>query len=237
MSDLFILQMDTKDLKLLEKFFRKAPLLFAEATAGMLNNFAFGTRLTSIGVIHQKMTVRSTPFIRHIVRVNKANKNQPMNQQFSATGAIALPRFSGLVEQEVGTKTDRTRTATVLARSGSQKKKIKPAFRMKKSNKLLSWHDYPGKSAEHRTIVMLQTLFRKKYRKPFLITRKPGLPKGMYIIRKRKLHLLQSFEPRNLQPKRVRWLSTGTFRYFKGLDLRNLWRTQIEHVMKKRKKR
>jgi hypothetical protein len=236
MGDLVLFQIDKRELKQLELFMKRAPRRFHRAVANMLNDFAFGTRTESLEIINRRLTVRSPRFIAGSVRVTKARGGQPMNMQRAITGSIARPRFSGLVEQETGAGTMRTRTATLLARAGSKSKRIQPSVRLKSANQFVSYHDYPGRDAAHRTIVMLQSLFRERYRRPFLVTRHRKFKRGLYRIRGGNLKMVQSFEPETIQPRRVRWLSGGRKQFFAHANIRLLWAKNLERELRKMKR-
>lgn len=229
-------KINDKDIKRLIKFDKKAPGKMKIATAGMLNSFAFGNRKESLNIINRRMTVRSKKFVQSSIRVDKARGNQSIDKQRSSIGSINRPRFTGWEEQETGKRSKRNRVATTLARGGDFKRKIKPSARLKSANTFRSPDDYKGGSPHNRAVIMLQDLHRKKWRKPFIIKGHKRIKRGLYKILRKKLQLLQSFNPRNTQPKRVRWLSGGTKMYFRKTDIRMLWADQLARVLKFKKR-
>ena len=227
-----LFDIDDKDLKKLMKFYKVAPVKFKVASAGMLNTFAFETRKKSLHIINTAMTVRAKGYVKGSIKVDKASFRDPINKQQSQVGSIVRPRFTGWEEQEDGKVDKRKRIATSFARGGSNTGKIKPSHRMKTSNTFESPDDFPGKSQHHRAVVMLQTLFRRRHRKPFIIKGHKSIKPGLYKIQKKKIRMLQSFEPSTKAPKRVRWMSGGRKAFFRKADMRKLWGNQLRRVLK-----
>lgn len=230
-------EMDSPDLKRLEKFYKRMPREFLKATAGMLNSFAFGSRKESLLIIRRRLTVRSPRFIQGSVRVDKARPGQPLNSQQSEMGSIHRARFSGLREQELGVSDKRKNVPTLAARRDQRGRKVPGAVRLKRSNQFPSADDFPGKTAEHRVVVMIRTLDRKKFRKPFIITGHPRFTKGLYQFKARKLRMVQSFEPRGKAPKRVRWLTGGERKFMKRANIKELWTDNLNRAVKKARRR
>ncbi len=229
MSQLF--EIEAKNLIRLHRFYRKAPKMFARASANVLTSFAFGNRRESLEIIKNKMTVRNERFVKGSVRVDKARGNVPLSEQQARIGSIKRDRFTGWVEQETGQKTTRTRTSTLLARGGNISRQVRPAFRLKPGNKFLSPNDFEGQSPQHRVIVMLQTLSRQNYKKAFVIKGHKAFRSGLYKLRRKKVMLLWRFKDRK-QPKRVRWLTLGRFKYFKSTNIDQVWANALKRVLK-----
>ena len=224
--------MDDRELKKWTKFMKQAPKLVKRAVAGTLNTFAFETRKKALHIIMTNMTVRARKFVEGSMRVDKAKAGQSINQQHSVVGSIKRPRFTGWEEQQTGKKTKRNRVATALARGGNMSGKVKPSARMKQSNTFQSPDDYPGTTKHNRAVVMLQVLFRKRSRKAFIIKGHRTLKRGLYKIKQKKLRMLQSFESKNTQPKRVRWM-TGAVKAFKrSADIGKIWEKNVKRVLK-----
>lgn len=230
MSDLFSIH--GGDLINLRKLYKRAPKKFLRITANMLTSFAFGNRKESLDIIHSKMTIRNPKFISRMIRVIKARGNEPISRQESIVGSLTTDRFSGLKEQELGTKTKRTRVFSLLARFGDIKRQAKPSARLKPGNQFLTPDDFPGKSSQHRVISMLQILGREKHKKPFIIKGHRKFKSGLYQFYRRKLRQLQSFEPDSPQPKRVRWLSGGRKKFFATANIRKMWANSLRRVLK-----
>lgn len=225
-------QLDRKELDRLVRLYKRMPREFQQATARMLNSFAFGTQKEAIKVIQRRMTVRNQRFVKSAVRVRKARGSDQLTAQEAITGSIFRARFSGWREQELGKATDRTRIATIFARGGDKGKQIRPSLRMKSNNQFLSPDDFPGNSAAHRVVVMLQVLSRKRHRRPFIIKHHPKFKPGLYKFQRRKLHMVQDFNPSKPQPRRIRWMTSGRKRYFRGVDLRALWTDNLNRSLK-----
>ena len=228
---------DRSELRKLTKFYKDAPRLFSRAAAGYLNSVGFGTRSQSLQIINRRMTIRDSRFIQSSIRVQKARPGQPLAKMHSEVGTIVRERFTGLREQEEGTKADRSRVPTLVARGSDKQKKVKPSVRMKSANQFMSPDDFKGKNAAHRVVVMLQVLARRQFRKPFLIKGHRRFRKGLYQFKQRKLRMVQSFEPRNSTVRRVRWLTGGTRIFFRKNKPREVWDPNIRHVLKQAKVR
>jgi hypothetical protein len=231
-----VFSLDIRDLIKLRKFYKRAPHLFARATASMLNSFAFGTRKEAIKTVKQKMNVRNDRFVNSRMRVEKARGSNILQQE-AVAGSIESPRFSGWEEQELGTKTQRSRVANVLARGGDFNRQIKPSLRLKPSRDFQDANDYPGKDESTRTAAMINSAKLGKLRRPFIIGKKlkgklRTLKAGLYRVRRKKLERLQSFEPRNPQPKRIRWMTIARKEYFKKTNIKHLWGRTLERILK-----
>ena len=225
---------DNKDLKKILKFFRQSPERFAKATGSMLNDFAFGTRNTSIEVINENMTVRNIRFVMSRMRTEKSHQRMPMESQQSTVGSITSPRFSGWKEQQTGQKTARERTITLLGRMRRKTRKLVRTARLKDVGRFESYHKYPGRGREQKNIIMMQKLDRQRWKKPFIISGKKGMVAGLYKFRRRKPRLLQVFEPKKLQPKRIPWMEDAIRRYFQRQDIHRLWARTLRRLIKPR---
>ena len=227
-----MVEMDVSEIRKLAKFFRQAPRLFSRAAGGYLNTLAFGNKAESKKIIDRRLVVRSPKFIHGNMPVIKARSGQPLNKLVSRFGSRSRDRYSGLEEQETGQQTDRKRRPTIEARAGNKQKKVKPSVRLRKANQFRSPDDYQGKNSEHRVIVMLQSLLRNKWRKPFIIKGHRKFKHGLYKFKRNKIVMLQSFEPKTQSIKRVRWLSGGLKSFSRKSDPREIWSDNIEHVLK-----
>lgn len=231
-DDLFTV--DNKDLKKILKFFRQSPERFAKATGSMLNDFAFGTRNTAFEVINELMTVRNRNFVNSRLRVEKSHRRMPMESQEATTGSISSPRFSGWKEQQTGQKTTRERTITLLGRLNRKPRKLVGRARMKDVGRFESYHRYPGRGREQKNIVMMQKLDRLRWKQPFIISGKKGMVAGLYKFKKKKPRLLQVFDPKKLQPKRIPWMEDAVRRYFQREDIGRLWARTLRRLIKPR---
>ena len=233
MSAMF--QIELKDFINLHKFYRRGPKQFQRTAASVLNSFAFGTRESAVNVINEKMTVRNKRFVKGSFRVKTANPNTDLNSMVSRVGSIERPRFSGWEEQQTGKKRESTRVGTLLSRGKNRSRQIRPAARMKAGRNFPDSGDYQGKSEQQRTTVMLSSLKRKKFRKPFVIRRNLRKFKaGLYRFFRGKVKMLQRFDSRKAQPKKLDWMGEARRDYFRGHPVRNTWGKALKHVLKLR---
>jgi hypothetical protein len=226
MADMFKVQ--AGDLLKLRKFYKRAPNKFRSVQANVLNSFAFGTRAEQLDVIQKRMIIRNKRFASGSMRVEKARSGRLE----SRTGSLMRARFTGWQEQQTGGSDPRGRVATLLGRSGDINKQIRPMARMKPGQDFINPDDYPGKSNEHRTTVMLQAIHRNKERKPFIIKRSRKWKRGLYKLHGRKIKMLQSFEPRSNRIQRIPWATIGKRRYFAVNKPRDVWAASIRRVLK-----
>jgi len=227
-----LFEVDFSELERLEELYQRAPRQFARAIGSMLNEFAFGTRNTSIEVIRERMVVRNPGFVSSRLRVEKSDKRPPIDALKSIVGSIRSPRFSGWEEQQTGVRTARERVINLLARGRSRKKRAAPRFRLKPGREFESYKNYPGKGIEGRTIIMMQKLDRQRYKQPFLVHEKRGMSPGLYKFHRRKPRLLQLFDPRRAQPKKIPWMTMARDRFFQRADIRRLWARELEIRLK-----
>jgi hypothetical protein len=230
-----------KDMDRLAEVFRDAPRDLRRATGMFVNNLAFGTKKQIPNTMSSLMTVRDKRFVNSRIRVEKARFSTPIDAQMSVVGSIYGPRFSGWEEQELGKKTDRHRVFTLLARLGSKQRKAKRSARMRNLSGFVKPDEFSGVSAEHRVIVMLRVLQRKNYPRPFIIHGHSKIHSGVYQFRgrgtKRKpkpIKILQSFDPRRVQPRRVPWLRQSRDKYLRSVNVTRLWENVISRAWRPR---
>lgn len=237
MANLF--DMDKRDLRRLYKWYRRSPKEFARATGLLLNNFAFGVRLTAIEAISTGMIVRDFNFIQGSLKVERSHTRLPISTQVSRVGSITRNRFTGWIEQETGQRTKKERTFQLAARRGSKKRRAVPRARLRPGTDFITPAEYSGKSDHHRAVVMLQTLAREGYKQPFIVGRHKRLKSGLYKFGRgrkpnQKLIMLQNFDPSNPQPRRYRWMRRARQLYFNRIDIRNEWYKMAKYLFKKR---
>ena len=228
-------EMEAKDIVTLIRWYRNAPKQFARASGTLLNNLAFGARASMLEEIDRGMVVRNKRFVASKIRVHKSHTRQPISSQEAIVGSVDGPRFSGWVEQELGKKTDRTRVFSMLARRGSAFRPAQPSARLKPSNDFPTPDDYPGLDENHRAVVMLQSLGRQNYRKPFVIKGHRRIKPGVYRFGggkrgKKQIHVLQQFKAKTVQPRRFRWLSLGYMGYMRRVHLGREWSRVITRI-------
>lgn len=209
-------KVDLHEVDGIRRWYGKQPRLLRVATGNMLNDFAFGTRTAAIQQINRHMTVRNARFVASRIRVTKANRYLPVNNQVAWTGSVAGPRFSGWAEQEKGAKTKRNRFSTLAGRGGSVQKQMRPSVRLKPKNEVISPSDYHPRGGDRNISGFVQMVLRKKETRIIRI-------KGTFYKRKRnRLEQVQGSKP--VQPKKFRWLRNARATYFRNTDLTALWR-------------
>jgi hypothetical protein len=222
---------DLHEVNGLRKWYGKQPSRMRVASAHMLNHFAFGTRTQAISVIGKTMTVRNPRFVARQVRVTKASTSSPVTVQKSLTGSVAMQRFSGWVEQEKGTPTNRKRFATLAGRSGVKTKQIRPVARLKPANEVITIQSsgYKPRGGVSNYAGFIAMLMRKGENRLIRV-------KGILLKRKRsKLELVQVL--RKKQPKRIPWLRTARANYFRATNVDKLWEKTAMALMGKPDKR
>jgi hypothetical protein len=225
------------DMDRLAEIFENAPRDLRRATGMFVNNLAFGTKDEIPSTMARLMTVRDKRFVKSRIRVQKSRFAAPIDAQMSVVGSIFGQRFSGWEEQELGKRTARHRVFTLLGRGGSASRKTTQRARLKTLANFPKPEDYPGVSAEHRVIVMLNVLARKGFKRPFIIHGHSKIHSGVYQFRgrgsKRKpkpIKIVQSFKPRKVQPRRIPWLRTSRDTYLRRVNVSSLWAQVIRRA-------
>lgn len=229
-----IFDLDKKDIRRLKRFYKNAPREFTNAAKFLLNDFAFGTRTEAIKIVNRRMTVRNERFVKSSIRFDRA-KGTNLNNIHSEVGSIRRARFSGWAEQELGTRTTRSRLFSKQSRAGQWKKNTRQRVRLSSKNKFENPNEFKGNSSHHRAVVILQIYFRNRDRRPFMIHGHKRLKSGIYQLKGRKLTRQQNFKPSQVQPKRQPWLQPAQFNYLRKVDIREKWGKAIEFALKKYK--
>lgn len=238
MADIF--QINNKDLKKLIKFYKRAPRQFTQAAAGVINHLAFTNRRENIIQIKKSMTVRNQKFVESALRVKPAKGNK-LSSLIATEGSVAKKRFTGWAEQELNKPAKRKRLQTIHARGGSFKKKVTPRAKMQHGKKLYTYKNFQKKALKTKgqaTVAMLVSVrMGMVSKKPAII--ESGLPGklgrfkyGMYIIQKRSIKKVQNLNPRNVQPKRNKWMSKS-IKNLSKVNLHNVWEKSIRIVLKR----
>ena len=235
MSDDF--SISRRDLLRLIKFYKRAPKQFMMASKGLLTSFAYQSREQQIREIQSSMTVRNINFVKARIRYAKARGNR-IDNIMAESGSIQSPRFTGWQEQELGTRTIRTRTQSLTARSSDWNKKIKGTARMKPANRFFDPDsEMEGSSTEQRMTAALAGMRKGTVKKRnFLIKKKmrgklKTLKRGLWGMQCKLIHRLQTFKPSKVQPKRNRWHSRAIRKTMAHINLRNEWAKQINRVL------
>lgn len=247
MADMF--QTDIREMMAYAKWLKSDPRGVRVASGMMLNNMAFGAREAIHEVLESEFTMRKPGFIKSKILVEKSRFTDPISIQKSAVGSIEFATgtksmggegFSGLVEQQRGDKTKRKRVATTAGRAGSRRKKITSASRMKRPFLDVSKLPVRG-SGNARVAAGLSMLDASGHKKPFIIRRHSSIPSGLYRFSgekdsegRKKIKMLQAFDPDNLQPRRFKWLTIGVKKYFARTNLDREWIRTARRLLSKR---
>jgi len=220
-----IFDIDLKDQKELMKFFNKFPKQARYATAGVLNNFAFGSRTDTIKNFSKENIVRNKSFVSSSTRVNRAKGNTDINRQSSEMGFVSRGKSSGFVEQELGTKTRRDKTINPSARGGSMAGKVRKRFKTGIDM------NTPNKTGLSNNIGGFLQYQKRQRNEAFLLTKRhKGLGKGVYIYKgsgnSKQLIKLQNLSKR-VQPKKKPVLLKSSNQYVKKINLSKLWEKQV----------
>lgn len=236
-----IFDIDLVNLHRLKKFYRNSPKQFKKATVMLLNNFAFGVRAETLKFLSRKMIVRDKRFVSSRLQVTKARPGNT-SSQVSTVGSVPKKQFTGWREQELGIPTADDRTASLLARRGSKRKKMVAGARLKPSVEFPDSENYFGEG-DNRVYSMLSKLGRENYKKAFIIKRHSKFKSGLYKFRGRKrksksgkkikyVKMLQRFSSPNTKPKRLRWMLTSRINYFRKADLKTEWSRVLSRLLK-----
>ena len=230
-------ELNRRDLLRLMKFYKRAPRQFIMASKGLLTSFAYQAREQQIREIQSSMTVRNINFVKARIRYQKASGNR-IDNIIAESGSIQSPRFTGWKEQELGTKSVRTRTQSLTARGSDWKKQVKGTARMKPANRFFDPDsEMEGGSTEQRMTAALAGMRKGTVKKRnFLIKKKmrgklKTLKRGLWGMQRKLIHRLQTFKPSKLQPKRNQWHSRAIRKTMARINLRNEWATQINRVL------
>ena len=229
-----LFDIDLKDIKRLQKFYKRAPRLFAKAAAGTLNAFAFGTRKEALKIIGRKFIIRDPKFVASNVRVQKARANVPLHRLIAGTGGSVRPRYTALAEQETGKAGKRDRTFTLNARGGDKQSKAKGWARLKPGANYPSpgKENLSGLTGKKRIVAFLSILNESKRAQTFILRRRFGrFKRGLYRFRQGKIKQLQSFDARK-PPRRVRWLTGGRQKFMTRGNILTSWADAINFQLR-----
>lgn len=219
----------SRDLIMLNRFYKRAPSLFKKAILGTTNNMAFGTRKVAINVIAKMMTVRNKRFVDSRLRVRKAHSGR-----FEAVfGSISSERFTGWPEQEFGKATGRTRVSTMASRLGNVKKQMIGQARLKPSASFIEPEDFEGQTDRFRTTAMIAYVLRTRATKSFIIRKRSQRSKfqpGLYRLVSGRIKRLQKFQTVK-QPRRKMWMKRSIELYFTKTRVRNEMASAIRFVL------
>jgi len=189
-------------IRVLQQFHRDFAKAHKYAQIGHINKLAFRTRGAIINELGRNMTIRSPGFVRGSVKYERANPTKPVAE----VGSVRRERFSGWIEQETGQKTQRKRVQTLTARNSDWKRRVAPRFRLKPGAKFIRPDDM--KLNRTQIVPFLQILNKRRYKSPFYIPiRYKRMQRGIYVFIRQKIRRVQTFDPKNIQPRRDEWMS------------------------------
>ena len=232
-SEMF--SMSTRDLKALARLFKKSPLKMGKVAAGVLNTEAFGLRTSILKVLDKEMTIRSPGFVKSRVRVNKA-KTGPINSIESEAGSIFSDRFDGWKSSQFGTSSLRKWVPSKFSRGGTWRRKVRLGMRHgqgKKIFKISDFHITNAKNKEHRLIIYLQMLDKRKIKVRFLFPSELGrMNEGDYTMNGGKIRGIHHRKEEVKQTKRTRWMDKSIDVLLKEVDPQAIWERNVKHVFR-----
>jgi hypothetical protein len=238
-----IFKFKSPDMINLQKWMKKKPREFNRATASVLNNLAFQSRLVATDNIQSKTQTRDKKFVSRSLRVTKTPLNKPLNTLVASMGSIDISgkgRSDGFESLETGGRDKRKYTQTIAARGGKESRKVAPRVRLNKSKDFHTRKQHRGSAA-----IMLRKLRQKKIaRKPVLIDRKVRrggssplrrMKPGIYVMTGRKLlKRVQTFGNTNKRTKRIQWMKRATTEVMKDSNLKKQYKKEIDWIFRKR---
>lgn len=227
-SELF--QIDAKNIFKLKKFYKKSKKDFARAVAAVLNEFAFRTRDEILGVIQDKMTVRSASFVRGSVRVERAKPGNISNMK-SSTGTIRRPRFTGWIEQSLGRPPQKTRATTLFARGGNKGRRLKPSYRIRSIKKKYDVRQIRGRNQAAKNAILFRTVKKEAGGKPFLLFGHKDFKSGAYLLKRGRLRRIQTFGVKK-KLKKINVVEEGRKRYFQKTNINLVWAAALKRTLK-----
>jgi hypothetical protein len=218
------MEVDLRDVNLLNKIWDESPRKFEYAVSRMLNDMAFGSRKEIIDYgIPKTMIVRNKGYVRKFVRVKKAVAGLSLNNIYSTVFSVEQGNVTGWEEQEYGLEDKRPKVPLTKARGGNRAKKVLDKFRMKKGTKFPNPKNYPGKNLQLKNVIMLQILSRTNVRQPFIIKGHKDLKSGLYKFEEQrggnkwrgnqKLRMLQKFKHEKSTIDKKPWMELSVRKY------------------------
>ena len=227
--------MSTGDLKALARLFKKSPRKMAQVAAGVLNTEAFGLRTSILKVLDKEMTIRSPGFVKSRVRVVKA-RTGPINSIESESGSIFGDRFDGWKSSQFGTSSLRKWVPSKFSRGGTWRQKVRLGMRHrqgKKIYKISDFHITNAKNKEHRLIIYLQMLDKRKIKDRFLFPGELGrMNEGDYTLRNGKIRGIHHRKEEVKRTKRTKWMDKSIDVLLKEVDPQAIWERNVKHVFR-----
>lgn len=222
---------DKRDLKKLQKFFKKSPELYKPATANVLTSLAVKTRKLDIRNIDRSMIIRNQRFVESSLRFQKA-KNTRIENQVAYAYSVKRPNFSGWAEQETGKPDKKDRSFTLAARGGNKRSTVKSKARLR-NKQIYKPSQFNGNTRKDRFMMMMRAIGSKGggqfLLRDNLKTKRGQLRRGLYQLKKSKITMLQDLtHPMRIRRNQWRTQSIKQLKY--GNDIAKIWRSSINHV-------
>jgi hypothetical protein len=258
-------EMDSADLKKLERFMKRAPKFFLATSAEFLSMQAFQTRENAIREIHTSMIRRNKGLAKTMTRFKPA-RAVALRQQKASTFSLKKGNFTGWEEQQDGVKSPAKRIPTVSSRTGSSKtNRVAPRNRLSSSTQVERADGYQGRHLEHRETHMIRRLSRRNYKGLMRISgRGLELHPGMYRFSRgtinprrkarrnmkrlggqtnkntadfKRIKMVQDLDPKNTQQKRNVWLSRARDKTNRGANVKLIWAKAFDRTMARKMER
>lgn len=227
-----LFDIEAGDLLRLKKFADNAPAQFNKVAIGVLNAAAFGTRTNALKELRSGLIIRNKSFLNRSVIVDKANTRTTLGRAEATTGSVKRDRFTGWIEQQTGTASEKTRAATVFGRGLNPFKVLALGNRLRRQN-IINPDKYPGKTADNRATAMVNILRRKGYSRTFIVKGSNKFKRGLYKFdSRRKIRAVQRFQNQPIKPKRLQWLTKGRDTWLSANPMREVWAKNIRFVLK-----
>lgn len=185
-----LLRVDLNELAALAKLFRGIPKTAQKAVAQVLNDLAFAARTQIPRTLATRLIIRDPRFVQSRIRVSKAAPSQPIDRQKSEVGSVAGPRFSGWRELQHGGEPPKNRVASIAARGGNKRSKVRTASRMKSGKRfaVASQFDATGGSDRSKVQMMIRLAAAGGL---FIVPQggRYGLSPGLYRVARGKMTL------------------------------------------------
>lgn len=222
--------MDDKDFKKFLKFIGKFNRGLPRATGTYLNNLAFEARTQSINTLSETMFVKAPGFIPRRLVVEKNKNFYSIRGQESTVGSASLPRFGGWLEQQTGQSEGRERNFTIQARRNNKSRPAVRPARLRAGKTRKTPNDYKGPTRHVRAMVMMRTLKKEKYNKPFIMFGHNNMKSGLYKLVRRVPRMLQKFgTPR--KTKRIQWMDKAIKKTLSPRTTQAAWSRTMTHLM------
>lgn len=226
-------QMSNRDLKLLIKLFKRAPLKMGAAGARVLNSMAFELKNINYRVLDKELTIRSPRFVKSRLRVNMA-RTGPINSIEAEAGSIYGDRFTGWKEQQEGGKPDRERVHTRYARGGTWHGTVRQKLRSRQKNPAWRMSDFNIKNAKnkkHRLIIYLQILDKKKIKDKFVFPGSLGrMRPTVYQMSNGKVRGV--YNPTGKAPALVPWMDKSIDILLREFNPGTVWAQAVKYIFR-----